>query len=150
HHGHGNLERVPLLVREREIGRCHVPFGHRPVAPLPRSLVSEEEVAGATGAEEAAGLQVDHVLVRLGDLPAAEIASLVRPRHWARGAQALVGGERRSAHTASPSSRSRARPFSRPKKVTSPRVGGEIWGRPARRCRRGWSRRWSGRWGAAL
>jgi hypothetical protein len=63
--------------------------------------VGEEEVASATGAKEATRLQVDHVLVRLAELLAAEITPFVKPQQRAWSEQTLEGGQLRAAHTAS-------------------------------------------------
>src|SRR5215467_8635469 len=81
---HRNLEGVPLLVGEDEVGCRDISLRHRPVTLLPRPLVHKEEVTSAAGAEEAARVWVDHVLVGLGHLLGEKSGPIIRDRSRSR------------------------------------------------------------------
>src|SRR5581483_11013064 len=75
-HLDGDLELVPLGVRQREVGVEEVALRYGGELPAARPAFGEEEVAGAAGAHEGPALHVHDVGVLLGDRLVAQLAAL--------------------------------------------------------------------------
>jgi hypothetical protein len=75
-----------------EIAKPRVPVGHRPIADLGAAR-REQEITRAAGAHQISRLEIDEVLVLLGDRDGAHLAPLPRPALRARADETLQDAE---------------------------------------------------------
>ena len=77
-HVDGDLELIPLRLREDEAGVVDIAVGNGPVVALASTLGDKEQIAQATGAHELPVSDLDDVRVLLGNVLPAHLALLSR------------------------------------------------------------------------